>query len=614
MKFLSYFRTALALGPISVFRAFRYRIGLKTGLNPVKRLRAAPTRGPYFFIPSEISSSLTPSDSWHTTAYAFGHIPLAITDTPPNWHTNVFTGKMLHEPLRPWWVISDFDPSVGDIKGIWELSRLDWALAFAQQASAGDLNSLSRLNNWLEDWCQHNPPYLGPNWKCGQEASIRVMHLAMAALMLRQTTSTAPALLSLIRQHLDRIVPTITYAMAQDNNHGTSEAAALYIGGSWLALNGDAKGKQLQGMGKRWLENRANYLIAADGTFSQYSVTYHRVMLDTYSMVEIWRRHQTLPAFSYSLYEKLHSATRWLYAMVDPSNGDAPNIGANDGARFFPLANTDYRDFRPSLHLAGTLFCNQSMYPPDKDTENPLIWVTLHSESAEPPPEAEPPKSQLFDQGGFAVLRKKTAMAILRYPRFRFRPSHADCMHVDFWLNGENLLRDAGTYSYNTSVDWLSYFPGTVSHNTIQFDHEDQMPRISRFLFGDWIRTNQTEPFISNKKLLSFGAQYRNRNGVTHHRRLNLAEGELHVEDRIAGFKETATLRWRLSPDRSWRLEGNTVTDGRHMLTVACSAPIGSMNLKTGAEARYYGLLSELPVLEVQVHANCQITSSYRWE
>ena len=81
----------------------------------------------------------------------------------------------------------------------------------------GDSRSLTRLNTWLADWCLHNPAYFGPNWKCGQEAAIRVMHLAMAALILDQQSGPSPALLTLIRAHLKRIAPTLQYALAQDN-------------------------------------------------------------------------------------------------------------------------------------------------------------------------------------------------------------------------------------------------------------------------------------------------------------------------------------------------------------------------------------------------------------
>ncbi|OVZ59504.1 heparinase [Pigmentiphaga sp. NML080357] len=613
MKLQSYIGTALALGPVSIFRALRYRFGLKAGINPVRRLKATSTQGPYFRIPSEINLKLTSNSNWRTHAYAFGHIPIAISDKAPNWHTNVLSGQKVHEPMRPWWKISDFDPSIGDIKGVWELSRFDWVLAFAQQASTGEEASLERLNHWLEDWCQQNPPYHGPNWKCGQEASIRVMHLAMAALILRQADSPLPSLLSLIGQHLDRIAPTITYAIAQDNNHGTSEAAALFIGGSWLAVNGDRRGLRLQRIGRKWLENRAIRLIEADGTFSQYSVTYHRVMLDTYSMVELWRQHQNLPSFSPKLYEKLCRATEWLYTITNPTNGDAPNIGANDGARLLPLTDTDYRDFRPTLHLAGKLFSGASGYSPPTPSEDPFCWLISASHCTKSGSNPGPPKSKLFDNGGFAVLHAKNAMAVLRYPRFRFRPSHADCLHIDLWVGEENLLRDGGTYSYNTANEWLSYFPGTASHNTVQFDGRDQMPKLSRFLFGNWIRTKHIDPFVVDKDVLSFGAEYNDEYGASHRRSLKLSDKDLYVEDQIAGFKESAVLRWRLTPHRTWRLQDNMVTDGVHCLTITSTTHISSITLKHGTESRYYGSKSDLSVLEVEVRSNCRITSHYSW-
>ncbi|MCK7461449.1 MAG: hypothetical protein MZU84_04970 [Sphingobacterium sp.] len=67
---------------------------------------------------------------------------------------------------------------------------------------------------------------------------------------------------------------------AQDNNHGTSEAAGLFIGGSWLATVDRNRYNQAQGYaekGRKWLEERVKKLVAADGSFSQHSVNYHRV-------------------------------------------------------------------------------------------------------------------------------------------------------------------------------------------------------------------------------------------------------------------------------------------------------------------------------------------------
>jgi hypothetical protein len=62
------------------------------------------------------------------------------------------------------------------------------------------------------------------------------------------------------------------------------------------------------------------------------------------------------------------------------------------------------------------------------------------------------------------------AFALLRYPRFRFRPSQADALQVDLWLGGINHPRDAGSYRYNTGEEAIRSFGGTAGHNTIQFD------------------------------------------------------------------------------------------------------------------------------------------------
>ncbi len=223
----------------------------------------------------------------------------------------------------------------------------------------------------------NNPPYKGPDWKCGQEASIRVMHLALAAILLQQVTAPPAALLDLLRIHLRRIVPTIRYAIAQDNNHGTSEAAALFIGGSWLRAHGEPDAVTWMRLGRKWLENRAKHLIGEDGSFSQYSLNYHRVMLDTFSLAELWRRQLSLVEFSARWYSRASAATHWLHAFIDPATGDGPNLGANDGARLLPLTQTDYRDYRPAVQLAMALFTDTNAYPGNQECSRPLLWLGL---------------------------------------------------------------------------------------------------------------------------------------------------------------------------------------------------------------------------------------------
>lgn len=610
MSFTTKARTAIALGVPNLVRAFSYRIGVKTGVNPVRRLKGGQPVGPFFAMPASESSDgkLVASQAWNTSARLFSYWPITVTSEPPDWHANLLTGKQVASPEREWWRIPDFDPAVGDIKQIWEASRFDWVLPFAERARKGDSNSHERLERWLADWCLRNPPYHGPNWKCGQEASIRVMHLAMSAVVLKQAESPLPGLLELLRLHLQRIEPTLRYAIAQDNNHGTSEAAALFIGGSWLARNGIANGAHWETLGRKWLEDRAVRLIARDGTFSQYAVTYHRLMLDTYCMVEVWRRALGLPGFSDRCLERMKAATRWLYVMTCAENGDAPNLGASDGARLLQLTDTGYRDFRPSVQLATALFCGMRAYEVDGLWNQPLHWLGVGL----PEKTYQPDWLKMDDDGGFGVLRRGDLLAVLRYPVFRFRPSQADALHLDLWLGGRNLLRDGGSYSYNTDPQWPKYFGGTASHNTVQFDDRDQMPRLSRFLFGDWLRTIEHESLREADGALTYCAAYRDRKGAYHRRRLAMSDEALRVEDRIDGFSRRAVLRWRLEPG-DWQLDGDCVRSGAHVLRVRTDVPMIRFQLTTGWESRNYLEKTELPVLEIEVDRPGTLISEYRW-
>ena len=601
-------RTMLALGMPNLMRVASYRLGVRAGLNPVRRLAGGVAKGVFFRPAEQEPLDLLASKQWQQTALLFSYWPFTIAASTPNWHINPLSGARIAEPQNNWWQIPDFDPAVGDIKPIWEASRFDWVLAFAQCARTGDSSSFDRLNAWLADWCAQNAPYRGPNWKCGQEASIRVMHLAMAASLLGQVSSTTPALLELVRLHLQRIAPTLRYAIAQDNNHGTSEAAALFIGGSWLVAHGVREGERWQRLGRKWLENRAARLIGEDGSFSQYSLNYHRVLLDTFCMVEIWCQRQSLPRFSPLWYARSLAASRWLHAMVNAENGDGPNLGANDGARLLQLTDTDYRDFRPSVQLAMALFANARAYETEGVWNLPLRWLGVEL----PTVLAEQPGSCQFDNGGFAVLRRGAVMAMLRYPRFRFRPSQADALHLDLWLGGRNLLRDAGTYSYNTEAQWLSYFPGTASHNTVQFDDRDQMPRLSRFLFGDWLKTSYLEPLDVQAGTINFAAGYRDGYRASHRRGVHLHDDSLVVNDQVDGFQHKAVLRWRLEPGQ-WLFEGNILSNGEHVIQVHASVPIVRFELVGGWESRYYLEKTQVPVLEVEIDQPGSFITEYRW-
>lgn len=608
---LSTARTALRLGPANVLRVAAYRALSNRGWHPACRLSAVPPQGPFF---SPVQDQAVARDTGPQTALLlFGWASLDTHSEVPDWSRNVLTGNQSPVSRAQWWKIPDFDPAVGDIKGVWEPSRMDWAVVFAARAKRGEVGAIENLNTWLASWLAANPPYLGRNWKCGQEASLRLLHLAVAAMLVDQVQDALPGLRDLIWIHLQRIAPTMGYARAQDNNHGTSEAVALYVGGTWLVALGDDRGRKLAALGRKALEERVLRLVAHDGAFSQYSTNYHRLFLDTVGLAEVWRRRLGLPAFSQPVRQRMQMASRWLRAMVDAANGDVPNLGANDGAMFFQLGDMDVRDFRSSAQLAACLFEGGLAF--SSDAAN---LVLVHALDVELPNQVLEPPPQLSDESGSVVAQQRgSAKVVVRMPRFQFRPSQADALHVDLWVRGVNVLRDAGTYSYAADT-WLEYFAGARGHNTVQFDDHDQMPRLSRFLFSDWLKPTRAALVDTDEVASRISAGYTDRWGASHERAVAFDNAKAIITDDVAGFDQMAVLRWRLAPD-TYDLtrdeHGVSVQAQGRAFDIHVSAAMGirSANLVTGWESRHYGVKTEVPVLEVAVGQPGRLVSEVRW-
>jgi len=596
-------RLAPRLGFANAATVAAYRLALKTGR--LAMARPAP-EGPLFRETAPSWTDPAPGAVAEADALLQGRLSgfggqTYETGAPPDWRRNLFGGA-LDDPSRPWWAVSDDDARLGDIKGVWEASRFDWAVTFARAAAAtGNPAYVAALNAWAEDWSAVYPPYRGANWRCGQEASIRLLQAMLAARLLDADRAPEPALIMFVQAHLARVAQSRWYAMAQDNNHGISEATALFSAGAWLASQDHGEGTRWARVGRGWLENRVQRLFFADGGFSQYSTNYHRLALDMLSQAELWRRRLDLPPFSAAFQARAAAAARWLAALTHPETGDAPNLGANDGARVFRLDDLPFRDHRGSVQLAAALFLDRRAYPAGPwdaplrsfGLEPPGVDTTLTARS-----------TRLFNDFGLALLSPHEhgagSYAFVRVPADRFRPPQADPLHFDLWASdGRNLLRDAGTWSYfDRAAD--EAFAGLAGHNTVQFDERDAMPRLSRFLYADWIR-GRTQAPETTAEALRWAGEYRDAYGAFHRRDVEASGDRWRITDTFEGAQAVATLRWRLAPG-DWRLDGLTLTGPDLTLALSGSAA-GEVRLIEGLESRRYGEATPCPVLEYRVAA-----------
>ena len=190
---------------------------------------------------------------------------------------------------------------------------------------------------------------------------------------------------------------------------------------------------------------------------------------------------------------------------------------------------------------------------------------------------------------------------MVRCGRYRHRPLQADMLHVDFWWNGQNVLADPGTYSYNPPAGWGGHFPGTGSHNTITVDGRDQMVRGPRFMWLHWVQGEVLGSGYEDGSWIV--VEHTGYSPARHRRLIHLAnDGSLTVVDVISGLEQARplALQWLTGElelegedgQRQFRLDDDTVLEFRTWCDDAGATESWVHGREPGPETRLRGWLS----------------------
>jgi hypothetical protein len=228
--------------------------------------------------------------------------------------------------------------------------------------------------------------------------------------------------------------------------------------------------------------------------------------------------------------------------MVIGKNGETPNIGSNDGALFEILHSCDYRDFRPSTQLIFGILDGIRVFE-EGPWDEPLFWYLPKVYKTGNVTRPSVPKQELIDNQ-FLILRRGKAVMFMVLPNNRFRPNSCDAFHIDLWVDGINWLSDQGSYSYNAGK-FTDNFKSVKSHNTIQYGNIEQMPKISRFLYANWLNTDFMESKNTANDSLVWKGSYTVQGYYKHTRKVVFHDYSLEVLDEIdANSNEIIHLRW----------------------------------------------------------------------
>ncbi|MBE0680748.1 MAG: alginate lyase family protein [Anaerolineales bacterium] len=375
-----------------------------------------------------------------------------------------------------------------DIKYVWEPNRFAFVYTLVRAyAATGDEKYPQAFWQLIQDWAKHNPPNTSANWKDGQEIALRLMAWTFGFYAFVHSPSTTNLQISQFTTYLaaqaERIHANIGYAISTRSNHTISEAFGLWMVG--LLFPELKNAEKYLSLGRKLLEQEAIAQIFPDGSYSMYSLNYHRFILQIYLYaIRLGELNQS-PISSLVL-PRISTSIQYLSHLIDPATGQMPVYGSNDGALVLPLNNCDFTDYRPLLQLGSVITTGQPIFEPGAWDEDVYWLCGVEIEKKEE--RRKKSFGDAFPDGGVYILHGENSKAVIRCTDFTSRPSHADQLHMDLWMGSHNIAIDAGTYLYSGEGIWRNGLARTSAHNTVTVDGNDQMTMASRFTWTNWAK------------------------------------------------------------------------------------------------------------------------------
>jgi len=495
--------------------------------------------------------------------------------SPREWSVHPLAAT--HYPAEPWWELRRYlslDPTLGDVKDVWEPARFTWAfdLVLGYAVSRDDRYAEAFWRS-VESFIDGNPPFRTIQWSCGQETSIRALSCMWAERAFASASASTAArrarLQDLLAWSGERVADAIEYAVSQRNNHGISEATGLIAIGARLSGTHPEADSWLH-EGAALIDKLVLDQFAEDGWYVQHSLTYLRMALDQLVVAHRVLERSRGRGLSEASLARVRAAIALLVELHDPESGDVPNHGANDGSLVLPISTRPYRDFRPSITAAAATF-GVSLPEHFAASDEALAWLgkTDIGRSVDPPA-----ARVVVGSSGWASIRTNSTRVFARAGCYESNPSHVDPAHVDIWIDGKPRAIDSGTYRYTAPSPWSNALAAIGVHNTLEIPSMPAAVKGARFL---WLerpsaRIVRADESASGAILEISNDSWLDR-GVQHTRRVVVTDLDVEVADVVSVANATpleVRVHW-LVPRDAPLPELSATNDGR--LTVVEASP-----------------------------------------
>ncbi len=478
-----------------------------------------------------------------------------------DWMTNPETGYQ-YDISKHFTAIQDLAKEAGDIKYVWEKSRFSFLYDIIRYDYHFNQDNSALVFKEIEDFIIKNPINQGPNYKCSQEISLRILNWTFALYFYKSSKSLTESrfsdIINSIYWQLHHVRHNIQFSrIAVRNNHAITETLMLYV--SHFLFPFIKETKDWSKKGKKWFEEEIAYQVYEDGTFLQYSMNYHRVVIQllTWGIRLSELNRQQLHDV---VYKKAIGSLDFLDQCVNCDNGWLPNYGSNDGALFFKLSEDDFRDYKSQLDDLRAVVKGEIAY-----NTNSFGWYGIKQIQFKSVVKKD---LSTYSDGGYYLFHDGNTKTLIRCGAYKDRPAQADNLHIDIWVNGENYIWDTGSYKYNTTDKNIDFFMGTKGHNTITLNGENQMLKGGRFIWFYWVKKATATLIKQNNKFLFNGQiqAYKNMsNNIVHQRQVTKKKDVLvwEVEDVISNkdVKDELIQHWHINPKFLEKIEFTVIDD-----------------------------------------------------
>lgn len=373
---------------------------------------------------------------------------------------------------------------------VWELNRHEHFITLGLVFwLTGDERYAEAFTSQVRGWIESNPAQHGINWKYGLEVAIRLMAWTVAFQCFRRSPrfrqeAAGPFLKSLWQQahFLSRHLQPTTTPGVVPNNHLIGEFTALVLVGAAFPEFRASAGWRDAGL--RGLDAEAAAQTHRDGVNKEQATGYLRFVAELLFVITARSRQGVLPPVP-RLERTLEGMLDYVCNTVTPQ-GTTPMWGDSPSGRALTLGRRkEFWDFRPLLSAGAALFGRADWKYVARDFDDEAFWL-LGAEGLRRWEElaAHPPKqaSRAFEDAGMFVLRDSwsgdTDLAFLRCGPFGLggnghcAHAHCDLLSVLLYVQGQPVLVDSGTYSYDDA--WRDRFRLTAAHNTVMIDEREQ--------------------------------------------------------------------------------------------------------------------------------------------